>query len=280
MNNLRPETEKAPFTSLDFVEIKTEINVLIVDDSESDRAIYSRYLQSESENIYCIIEAATLKEGLELWRSQQPNIVLMDLNLPDGSGLEFLEAINLDRAEDRVPVIMLTGQGNEKMAVSAMKLGAFDCLVKGDITAKSLTTTIKQALRETRLSRQLLRSQQQQILISEIALRICEFTDLDDISNAIVREVRQFIRADHATIYKFNPAELTERKRAKQKLIQLNQSLETKVKERTQELWHVNQLQREILDGADYEIISTDLNGIIQSFRETMIHLTQKVDCR
>jgi PAS domain S-box-containing protein len=203
MDNFRPETENAALQSLGFGEVKTEINVLIVDDSESDRATYARYLQSDPENVYHIIESETLEEGLELWRSQQPDIVLMDLNLPDGNGLEFL--INVNQAGERVPVIMLTGQGNEKMAVSAMKLGAADYLVKGDITAKSLTTTVKQVLRASVLGQQLRRSQQQHILISEIALRIREFLNLADISNAIVKEVRQFIKADRAIIYKFNP---------------------------------------------------------------------------
>jgi DNA-binding NarL/FixJ family response regulator len=204
MNNLRPETENDPLPLLDFVELKTGINVLIVDDLESDRATYSRYLQSDSGITYRIIEAATLEEGLELCRSHPPDIVLLDLSLPDGDGLEFLEAINIDRAEDRVPVIMLTGQGNEKTAVSAMKLGVADYLLKGDITAKSLTTTVNRVLRETALSRQLLRSQQQQILIAEIALRMREFLNLEDISNAIVKEVRQFFNADRAAVYKFN----------------------------------------------------------------------------
>lgn len=203
MDNFRPETENAALQSLGFGEVKTEINVLIVDDSESDRATYARYLQSDPENVYHIIESETLEEGLELWRSLQPDIVLMDLNLPDGNGLEFL--INVNQAGERVPVIMLTGQGNEKMAVSAMKLGAADYLVKGDITAKSLTTTLKQVLRASVLGQQLRRSQQQHILISEIALRIREFLNLADISNAIVKEVRQFIKADRAIIYKFNP---------------------------------------------------------------------------
>jgi DNA-binding NarL/FixJ family response regulator len=185
--------------------LQNVITLLIIDDSESDRVTYSRYLQSDSENAYRILESETLAEGLEMWRSQQPDIVLIDLNLPDGYGLEFLEAIKVKRSGKRVPVIMLTGQGNEKMAVNAIKLGAADYLVKGDVTAKSLPTAIRQVLRETMLSRQLRRSQQQQILISEIALRIRESLDLKDISNAIVKEVRQFIRADRAAIYQFNP---------------------------------------------------------------------------
>jgi PAS domain S-box-containing protein len=185
--------------------LQSNITLLIVDGSESDRVIYSRYLQSDVEKNYHIIEVETLEAGLEICRSQPPDIVLLDLNLPYGDGLEFLEAINIDHAGKRFPVIMLTGQGNEEKAVNAMKLGAADYLVKGDITAKLLTITVNHVLRESELSRQLSRSQQQQILTSEIALRIREFLNLEDISRAIVKEVRQFIKADRAAIYKFTP---------------------------------------------------------------------------
>ncbi|MFN9763061.1 MAG: PleD family two-component system response regulator [Pseudanabaena sp.] len=95
-------------------QLSQTVTLLIIDDSESDRVTYLRYLQLDSENTYNIIDTEMLEEGLEMWRSQQPDIVLIDLNLPDGDGLEFLEAINVDNARDRVPVIMLTGQGNEK----------------------------------------------------------------------------------------------------------------------------------------------------------------------
>ncbi len=56
----------------------------------SHRFSFVRYLQSDKENSYQIIEVETLEEGLEQWRSQQPDIVLLDINLPDGDGLEFL----------------------------------------------------------------------------------------------------------------------------------------------------------------------------------------------
>ncbi len=185
--------------------LPSTIAILIVDDSESDRDSYKRYLQSDRDSTYSVLEAETLEEGLELWRSQKPDIVLIDLNLPDGDGLEFLAAINEVSRGERTPVIMLTGQGDEKKAVKSMKSGASDYLVKGDVSAKLLSNTIKQVLRETTLNRQLWRSQQQQTVIAEIALRIRESLDLAEISNAIVREVRQFIKADRAAVYQFNP---------------------------------------------------------------------------
>lgn len=60
--------------------------------------------------------------------------------------------------------------------------------------------------------------------------------------------------------------DISDRRQAQQALQELNQSLETKIEQRTNELWQVNKLQRTILDSTDYAIITTDLNGIIQVF--------------
>ncbi len=67
--------------------------------------------------------------------------------------------------------------------------------------------------------------------------------------------------------------DISDRKKAEMALQQLNQELEDKVEERTQALWQVNSLQRAILDGADYAFISTDLNGVIQTFNEAAVRM-------
>ena len=161
------------FKNLSLTEHKVLTNspkILIVDDSESDRLSYVRYLESDLGRNYHIIEAKTLEEGLELWRSQQPDVVLLDINLPDGDGLEFLEAIGTDQLINKLPVIMLAGQGDERIAVRAMKLGAADYLVKDDVIAISLLTAISQVQENDLLLRQLRRSQHQQTLIASMAL--------------------------------------------------------------------------------------------------------------
>ena len=140
-----------------------------------------------------------------MWRSQQPDIVLLDMNLPDGDGLEFLEAITTDNLINKLPVIMLTGERDERIAVQAMKLGAADYLVKGDVTAVSLLTCIAQVQENNLLFQQLRRSQQQQTIIASIALDIHRSHTFDDVSNTIVQEIRNFLVADRVSIYRFNP---------------------------------------------------------------------------
>jgi PAS domain S-box-containing protein len=100
---------------------------------------------------------------------------------------------------------MLTGERDERIAVQAMKLGAADYLVKGDVTAVSLLTCIAQVQENNLLFQQLRRSQQQQTIIASIALDIHRSHTFDDVSNTIVQEIRNFLVADRVSIYRFNP---------------------------------------------------------------------------
>ena len=61
--------------------------ILIVEDSPEDREIYRRYLLRDHDYDYTIIEASLGKEGLNLWRQHEPDVVLLDYQLPDMNGL-------------------------------------------------------------------------------------------------------------------------------------------------------------------------------------------------
>ncbi len=134
-----------------------KITILIVA-IQVDRDRYEQYLQSnvvEGERSYCFLEAETIEAGLELWRSQSPEIVLLDLNLPRGDGLKFLTAI-ADHTEDiELPIIVLTEQSKEGMAAKAMKLGAVDYLIKEELTAISLSESVDQSCDRIARTRQL-----------------------------------------------------------------------------------------------------------------------------
>lgn len=138
-----PPPQESGDHCVDYLSPSTR-TVLIIDDSEIDRLTYQRYLQSNPEQTYFLLEADSLESGLELWRSHRPAVVLIDYLLPDGDGLEFLEVMGEENSTSRSVAIMLTGQGDQRVAVRAMKLGASDYLIKADITAVSLCNRVRQ----------------------------------------------------------------------------------------------------------------------------------------
>ena len=186
--------------------------ILIVDDCESDRELYIRHLQNDPDNSYSILEIQSIREAIDLWRSQKPDVTLIGFNLTNGNGLEFLETIRAniqgnngkEILDPKLPVIMLARHGDERIAVNAMKLGAFDYLVKSDITEFSLLQSIHSLLDRIALNRKLKRSQRREALVSQIAVNIRQFLNLEDICQAIVQEIRKFLKADRTIIYKFS----------------------------------------------------------------------------
>ncbi|MBD1911620.1 MULTISPECIES: PAS domain S-box protein [unclassified Leptolyngbya] len=183
----------------------TPFTILVVDDSAVARATYIQYLKAASDVPYHFLQAGTLAVGLDLWRSHHPDIVLLDVRLPDGDGLQFLEMVGAEPSERRSPVIVLTGHGDERTAVRAMKLGAADYLVKGDITSVSLYTCINQVREHTTLMRQLLRSQRQEALLADIASRTRQHHDITEILSAIAHDTREFLKSDRILIYELSP---------------------------------------------------------------------------
>ena len=98
--------------------------ILLVDDEASIRASLKVVLEPTHD----VLSAASAQEGLDLFRREAPDLILLDVVMPGMDGLTLLKTI---RAEDaRIPVIMLTGNKTVKSAVEAMKLGAADYLSK------------------------------------------------------------------------------------------------------------------------------------------------------
>jgi len=115
-------------------------SVLIVDDDKQARENISEYLKLSG---YEIFEADSITEAKENISKNDPDIIVLDEQLPDGYGLDLLNA--LSKMPNRIPVIMITGYGNIEMAVEAMKIGAHDFLTKPIKNLESLERSIKRA---------------------------------------------------------------------------------------------------------------------------------------
>lgn len=124
----------------------TKRKILIVDDSPEDRETWRRYLASDVTCEYEFLESGSLEFGLETCLEEQPDCILLDYHLPDGNGIDFLEHLQSLGGTAAYPVVMLTATGNQTIAVSAMKSGAQDYLVKHRMTPEALCRTLNGAV--------------------------------------------------------------------------------------------------------------------------------------
>ena len=135
--------------------------LLLVEDFSPDREQYRRYLLGDLGCTYRFLEAESVEEGLELCCTQPIDAILLDYLLPDGDGLDFLAALHQQRNGDRPPVVIVTGEGDETVAVKAIKLGAEDYLVKRCLTPELLQVTMRSAIENAQLRLQLRQREQQ-----------------------------------------------------------------------------------------------------------------------
>jgi two-component system nitrogen regulation response regulator GlnG len=121
--------------------------LLIVDDEPNVRYSLEKYLRSPTLDVIC---AASGKEAVEKARAQRPDAVVLDVRLPDMSGLEVFERIR--QIDPRLPVVIITAHATTEIAIEAMKQGAFEYLPK-PVDLHQLREVVAQAIHSSCLSR-------------------------------------------------------------------------------------------------------------------------------
>ena len=122
--------------------------ILIIDDSTELRSLLESILPYSG---YQTLSASTGEEGIELATRLRPDIILVDLELPDTTGLKVIE--ELGRRGITIPAIMITGYGSEGTAARALRLGAQGYLVK-PFTTEEVLSSVEKALVVRRLNRE------------------------------------------------------------------------------------------------------------------------------
>ncbi len=119
--------------------------LLVVDDEQSVRYSFRRVFEG---NGVTVLTAPTAAEGLQQVHEQGPDVVVLDLQLPDRSGLEVFQDIHA--LDPKKPVIFITAHGTTETAIEAMKQGAFDYLVK-PVDLERLSQVLDRAYEAARL---------------------------------------------------------------------------------------------------------------------------------
>ena len=120
------------------------LQILLVDDDSAHVALMRRAFSPQAKK-YHLLVAGTLVEARNILKKTTPALVIVDYRLPDGEGLELLPGSIDTRI---VPTIILTGQGDERLAARSMKAGAMDYIVKSEETLADMLHITERSLRE------------------------------------------------------------------------------------------------------------------------------------
>jgi signal transduction histidine kinase len=195
------------------------IRVLIIDDSPDDQLLYRRALSKGAEFVYDIVGATNGDDGLASMADAKPDCVLLDYSLPGRNGIEVLKRLRAQHPF--LAVAMLTGQGNETVAVAAMQEGAQNYISKSSITPETLQRAVCVSIEhcamqkrifeqhsaleaEINVRRQAERDTQAQLerlsLLQQITRTVSERQDLDGIFQVVVRSLEDRLPVDFACL--------------------------------------------------------------------------------
>ena len=132
-------------------EENEQLRVLVIDDNDDDRELVRRYLAKADPGFYAVTEVSSGRNIMDVVENLRPHCVLLDYSLPGEDGLQILK--KLSNHFRFIPVVLFSGQGNETIAAEAIKNGAFHYLVKSELNAGLLDSTIKSGVGRRRLER-------------------------------------------------------------------------------------------------------------------------------
>lgn len=174
------------------------VHILLVEDDDDQRELTVEALSGGIPDTRITV-AKDGASALEAVRTSHPDLVLLDYNLPGMSGLDILRQINKENST--VPVIMVTGQGDERVAVETMKNGAHDYIIKTRNYHDTLPITVERAIRESWMKRELQEASLRGRRLYELSLSVAKERKADVLSERLVKGAAMLVGTDKAMVY-------------------------------------------------------------------------------
>lgn len=143
------------------------VNVFMIEDDKFYCEYVKRLLASRKQPQFDVQRASSMAEAQLFLKEEKPDVVLLDLNLPDSRGIESLNLVR--ECADGCPIIILTGSDDELLGLQSVSLGAQDYLVKQNVGNESLVRSIRYAIQRRRSEEQSLRMAAIQDFIATLA---------------------------------------------------------------------------------------------------------------
>jgi PAS domain S-box-containing protein len=156
------------YFAVEIMKSKELLKILLVEDSESDAALLQENIRlSKIDDLHFEV-TGSLEQAIDYFKNNHIDAALLDLNLPDSSGLDTVR--NIRSTHPDVPIIVLTGVDDERTGVDAVRMGAQDYLVKGRTDGRTIARAIRYAIERKRMEMELRQAR------DELEMRVQERT--------------------------------------------------------------------------------------------------------
>ncbi|MCU0545904.1 MAG: diguanylate cyclase [Oscillatoriaceae cyanobacterium Prado104] len=177
------------------------LKILLVEDNLADVALMEDLLGSFSHSLFCLKSVESVGAGIKCLEAESFDAVLLGLWTPNSLG-EMNAIATLKAGAPAIPVIVLTDIDDENTALSALREGAQDCLIKGRFQRTLLVRAIHYAIERQQIEEKLRQQAERERLLSQTIENIRSSLDLASILQKTVAGVRQFLKADRVLIYR------------------------------------------------------------------------------
>jgi two-component system cell cycle response regulator len=146
------------------LNLDQKVSILCVEDKNTDFRKVKQALRNHKQ--LQLTRVKSIQNAFNSMERKRFDLIFLDYLLPDGTGLDFLEAVSSKGLE--TPVVVITGQGDELIASRIIKAGAYDYLPKGNVSSKALLRIISNALEKASLKREMRMAQEK---LAEMSVR-------------------------------------------------------------------------------------------------------------
>jgi two-component system cell cycle sensor histidine kinase/response regulator CckA len=167
--------------------VQGSTRILLVEDNPLDVRIIKEILPRGGESSFELTHADRLSKGIEILAAGGIDVVLLDLNLPDSRGLDTFDTVLAQGM--KVPIVIISGVGDETVALEALKRGAQDYLVKGELSTHIISRSIRYAIERKQIEEELKKAREE--LEQRVADRTAELAVLnEELKKEIVEKQR------------------------------------------------------------------------------------------
>ena len=181
----------------------TRTKILLIEDNPADARLVRELLFDVGAAPYDLVDVGLFSDGMRHLKENRCDIVLLDLTLPDGMGIDMVT--RLQSALPQAPIVVLTGLDDDQVALDAMRAGAQDFLIKGRFDGQLLVRALRYAI-ERKHAQQALARFEDQAALNSIAMTMGQSLQLERLMEIAVAKVLEVTGCDMGHIRLRHPA--------------------------------------------------------------------------